>query len=68
MSAEGDHVYLSTYCLHGEHLACRIVCKLCAAPCVCACHDDDPRFTQAAHQRALRGRAILVKPVETTGR
>jgi len=61
---KGDHIYLSTFCLHGEHLVCRIVCKMCAAPCVCSCHDDDERFTQGAHERALRGRALLFPPLE----
>lgn len=33
-----EHVYLSTYCLHGKHSDCRLTCKTCAAPCICACH------------------------------
>lgn len=44
-----EHVYLSTACLHGEHGYCQHhtglsgaktpgVCKFCAAPCVCECH------------------------------
>jgi hypothetical protein len=35
---DGEHRYLSTYCLHGRHGACRLVCKTCDAPCVCECH------------------------------
>jgi hypothetical protein len=35
---DGQHRYLSTYCLHGDHEACRLTCKLCAAACVCSCH------------------------------
>lgn len=45
----GEHVYLSTGCLHGEHAYCQAktgavgaktpaTCKFCAAPCVCECH------------------------------
>jgi hypothetical protein len=33
-----DHVYLSTYCFHGNHADCRLTCKTCHAPCVCECH------------------------------
>lgn len=45
----GEHVYLSTGCLHGDHAYCQAkagavgaktsaTCKFCAAPCVCTCH------------------------------
>lgn len=61
---KGDHLYLSTYCLHGEHLACKAFCKICASPCVCSCHDHDDRFTQTAHERAVMGRALLMPPLE----
>lgn len=60
----GDHIFLSSYCVHGEHLTCRAFCIVCAAPCVCSCHDEDARFTQGAHERALRGRALLMPPLE----
>jgi hypothetical protein len=33
-----EHSYTSTYCLHGLHEDCRLVCKVCAAPCRCDCH------------------------------
>lgn len=48
--------YLSTYCLHGVHEPCGspegvdangrpfarrpAQCKLCAAPCICVCHNE----------------------------
>lgn len=32
------HYYVSTYCLHGNHAACRKTCKECAAMCKCRCH------------------------------
>lgn len=49
----GEHVYLSTGCLHGNHAYCQAktgavgaktpaTCKFCAAPCVCACHRGKP--------------------------
>lgn len=41
--ADGSHAYTSTYCLHGQHGACRRVCKSCPAPCECDCgHHDLP--------------------------
>lgn len=47
--AGGEHVYLSTACLHGEHVYCQAAtgrvgakkpaeCKFCTAPCICECH------------------------------
>ncbi|MCX5209751.1 hypothetical protein OG689_10695 [Kitasatospora sp. NBC_00240] len=49
LQAADPHHYLSTGCLHGDHAYCRsdtgaagtktpAVCKFCAAPCVCVCH------------------------------
>ena len=35
----GQHRYLSTYCLHGNHAACRLTCKTCRVPCICSCHE-----------------------------
>lgn len=45
----GQHAYLSTGCLHGDHAYCQGMtggagakrpgeCKGCAAGCVCRCH------------------------------
>jgi hypothetical protein len=45
----GQHVYLSTACLHERHGYCAATtgqagpktpaqCKFCAAPCTCPCH------------------------------
>lgn len=34
------HIYLSTYCIHGNHEACRLTCKTCEQPCVCGCHEE----------------------------
>lgn len=30
--------YYSTYCIHGIHKGCRLTCKTCKSPCLCACH------------------------------
>jgi hypothetical protein len=30
--------YFSTYCIHDLHQDCRLTCKTCRAPCLCACH------------------------------
>lgn len=30
--------YVSTYCIHEDHSACRLTCKTCNRPCRCACH------------------------------
>jgi len=49
MEQHGQHRYLSTGCLHGEHGYCQsntgsqgqkipAQCKFCQAPCVCSCH------------------------------
>lgn len=46
---DGQHVYLSTSCLHDLHAYCQshtgsvgmrvpAQCKFCEAPCVCSCH------------------------------
>lgn len=49
-TATDPHVYLSTSCLHGEHVYCQAAagqagtakkpaqCKFCAAACICECH------------------------------
>lgn len=34
----GDHMYLSTACLHVKHTQCRRRCKFCEVACVCICH------------------------------
>jgi hypothetical protein len=45
----GEHIYLSTGCLHDKHAYCQAMvgaqgekrpasCKFCGAPCVCPCH------------------------------
>jgi hypothetical protein len=58
-----DHAYLSTYCFHSEHDSCRLVCKMCAAPCACLCHDSDPvfmgRLTPEAKKTRRRAQAFL---------
>jgi hypothetical protein len=33
----GEHRYLSTYCVDGDHSNCRRTCMQCEAPCVCSC-------------------------------
>lgn len=35
--ADGTHWYVCTYCVHGNHAACRHVCKSCPSPCECPC-------------------------------
>jgi hypothetical protein len=32
---EGEHVYLSTACMHGLYDKCREWCKYCGVKCVC---------------------------------
>ena len=51
IAAGGEHVYLSTGCLHGDHEYCKAdratvgvakepaCCKFCTAPCICECHE-----------------------------
>lgn len=50
------HRYLSTACLHGDHIYCTMdqgmngakkpaTCKFCDARCVCACHPWSPTAT-----------------------
>jgi hypothetical protein len=36
----GDYYkhYTSTYCIHGDHSVCRMICKTCSKPCLCYCH------------------------------
>ena len=54
LSRQGQHRYLSTACLHGEHDYCRSAqgqagtktpgtCKFCPAQCVCDCHQEHDR-------------------------
>jgi hypothetical protein len=53
LTDDGEHEYLSTGCLHGEHGYCQgdtgaagakipAVCKFCQAPCICVCHIEAP--------------------------
>lgn len=35
---DGGHRYFGTGCRHDNHEACKVVCKTCSSPCVCACH------------------------------
>lgn len=49
---DGLHQYWSTHCRHDQHEGCRATelapgvprrpaqCKICAAPCVCECHQE----------------------------
>ena len=58
----GQHVYLSTGCLHGRHDYCQGTtglagkkrpgeCKFCGAKCVCECHAPAERsFSDGAAQ------------------
>jgi hypothetical protein len=39
---DGTHAYVSTYCVHGDHAACRRVCKSCPAECQCDCGHPAP--------------------------
>lgn len=44
----GEHIYLSTACLHGQHQMCRLECKYCGAPCWCDHHY--PKGTDVSEQ------------------
>lgn len=33
---DGTHFYVSTYCVHSDHAACRLTCLCCGQPCQCA--------------------------------
>lgn len=33
---DGTHFYVSTYCLHSDHAACRLTCLCCGQPCQCS--------------------------------
>lgn len=48
----GEHYYLSTGCLHGQHSYCNSMtgyqgqkrpgqCKFCDAKCICLCHHEE---------------------------
>jgi hypothetical protein len=39
---DGTHAYVSTYCVHGDHAACRRTCKTCASSCLCPCGHPKP--------------------------
>lgn len=59
--ADGEHVYLSTACLHGQHEHCRSAvaadggrkkpgtCKFCGAVCVCPVCDHGAESGPRAH-------------------
>lgn len=34
----GEHIYVSTACLHDRHELCRLACKHCGTPCWCDHH------------------------------
>ena len=55
--ASKPHRYESTYCHHEWHSSCRLTCKVCAAPCVCACHARPRTLVEVfeAEARALAG-------------
>lgn len=38
MFLAGEHIYISTACLHDRHELCRLECKYCNAPCWCDHH------------------------------
>jgi hypothetical protein len=40
-AATGEHIYLSTACLHELHGRCRRTCKFCDTPCWCDCHTKE---------------------------
>lgn len=37
-AATGEHIYLSTGCLHDRHDRCRPQCEHCPQTCLCRCH------------------------------
>lgn len=44
-AATGEHIYVSTACLHDLHELCRLVCKHCGVPCWCDHHYTDSKGT-----------------------
>lgn len=50
--------YLSTYCLHDRHDDCRLVCKVCEAPCRCACHSTDRPAMGSEHDAVVDRNAV----------
>lgn len=47
VTEDATHFYLSTACLHGEHVHCRLACKFCGSECQCTCHPRDPAVPDA---------------------
>jgi hypothetical protein len=78
--ADGTHYYVSTYCVDGQHAACRLTCKCCSQPCQCATckhpavagpatgREDVPLAREATPEEAARMLANLAQSgVETPG-
>lgn len=42
-AATGEHIYLSTACLHDQHERCPLVCQWCGDDCLCLCHRSKER-------------------------
>lgn len=60
----GQHVYLSTGCLHEDHAYCQGMtglagkkrpgeCKFCGAKCVCGCHRPPERSFSDGEQQLI---------------
>lgn len=57
--ADGTHFYVSTYCLHGDHAACRLRCKTCNADCLCGCGHPLPIPVMVDDRRCACGDPIV---------
>lgn len=55
------HAYVSTACVHEQHVRCRRVCKFCPAECACECHrvmpSESPTVPGTPHSI---GRRLLI--------
>lgn len=46
---DGTHFYVSTYCVHSDHAACRLTCLCCGQPCQCS---------GCEHEATVEGEAV----------
>lgn len=55
--------YVSTYCIHREHSACRLTCKTCAKWCRCRCHREPRSRLWVAGAVAVATALSMVVPL-----
>lgn len=58
-----DHVYISTACQHGQHQACREVCKFCGTQCRCGGHATEDRLILEAMTGGFKSDADILQRV-----